>query len=189
LAFGEERQEGMESTAPKTWPYPWPKERSAALLCPGLNIGDTLRDRLREVREQQMAEHLAGRPLAMCGIFYEREVVCLKAGCGHAAFLGLDGRVWAENYGQGLESEVFTDARDIASVIVRWAGNIGLPELVELLPTKPADAFVCGVCGGSRWLPTTIGVHDDGRPLCCLRCYGLGWTFAEQIAAADRPRE
>jgi hypothetical protein len=104
--------------------------------------------------------------------------VCMKAGMGQAAFLGLDGRVWAENYGEGAVSEVLTDARDIASVIVRWSGNIGLSELMDLLPARPTSAVVCGACGGSRWLPASIGVHDDGRPLCCLRCYGLGWTLA-----------
>jgi hypothetical protein len=136
-----------------------------------------------------MADHRAGRPQLVCGIFYEREVVCLKVGMGRAVFLGLDGRVWAENYGEGLPPEVLADARDVASVIVRWSGDIGVPELVELLPARPPGGFVCGVCGGSRRLPRSIAVHDDGRPLCCLRCYGLGWTFAEPAAAADRPRD
>jgi hypothetical protein len=168
----------VEAEAQKTWPRPWPEERVAALHCPGLNIGKEMRDQLRAIREQQMADHLAGRPLLVCGIFYEQEVVCLKAGCGHAAFLRLDGRVFAENYGEGLGPVALTDARDIASVIVRWAGDIAAPELVELLPAKPADAVVCGVCRGSRWLPTAIMAHDDGRPLCCPRCCGLGGTLA-----------
>jgi hypothetical protein len=155
------------------------------LHCPGLNIDGPLRKRLQQVREQQMADHRAGRPQLVCGIFSDTEVVILKAGMGHAAFLGLDGRVWAENYGEGFPPEVLTDARDVASVVVRWSGNIGLPELIELLPARPAGGFVCGVCGGSRWLPESIGVQDDGRPLCCLRCYGLGWTLAEPGAAAD----
>jgi hypothetical protein len=179
----------MPEKEPKSWPCPWPAERVAELLCPGLNLDAPLRERLRQIREKQMADHRAGRPRLVCAIFYDLDVVCLKAGMGHAAFLDLDGRVWAENYGEGFPPEVLTDARDVASVIVRWAGNIGLSELIDRLPARPLDAFVCGVCSGSRYLPVSIMVHDDGRPLCCLRCYGLGWTFAESEATADPPRD
>lgn len=168
----------MDAEEPQAWPLPWPDDRLGQLHCAGLRIDSSLRERLRHIREQQIADHREGRPQLVCGIFYDLEVVCLKAGMGHAAFLGLDGRVWAENYGEGVAPEVLTDARDIASVIVRWSGNIGLPDLMELLPAKPITGVQCGVCNGSRWLPTSISVHDDGRPLCCLRCYGLGWTFA-----------
>jgi hypothetical protein len=179
----------VDAEAPKTWPRPWPNDRLAELHWPALTIDGPLRERLLQIRERQMADHMAGRPQLVCGIFYDLEVVCLKAGMGYAAFLGLDGRVWAENYGEGFHPQVLTDARDVASVIVRWSGNIGLPELKELLPARPSGSFVCGLCGGSRWLPTSIMAHDDGRPLCCLRCHGLGWTFAEPAAEVCPPRE
>jgi hypothetical protein len=169
----------MEPTAPKSWPHPWPEDRVATLHCPGIAIGDPLRERLQRIREQQMADHRFGRPQLVCTTFYDQEVVCLRAGGGHAAYLGLDGQVHYENYGEGFDAVVLTDPRDVASAIVKCAADIGVPELIDLLPTKPESAFVCGLCKGSRWMPAEVMTSDDGRSICCLRCYGLGWTLAE----------
>jgi hypothetical protein len=175
----------VNTEPPKPWPRPWPDDRLAELDCPGLSLSDSLRERLRHIREQQMADHLAGRPQLVCDIFYELEVVHLMAGMGHAAMLGLDGRVWVESFGEGFPPKVLTSARDIASVIVRWADEIELPELVELLPPRPANGFLCGVCNGTRWMPASIMAHSDGQPMCCLRCQGLGWTLAERNETPD----
>jgi hypothetical protein len=131
-----------------------------------------------QVREQQLADHRAGRPQLVCAIFLDRDVVCLQAGGGHAGYLGLDGRIHYVNYGEGFDPVVLTDPREVACVIVRFAGDIGLPELIDLLPVKPQGAVVCGICKGSRWMPPEVLASGDGRPLCCRRCYGLGWTLA-----------
>lgn len=179
----------MTTESPKPYPRAWPNDLTPDLHCPGLRIPEALHERLRNVREQQMADHLAGRPPVVCGLFYDSDVVILKNGLGRAAFLGLDGRVWIQNYGEGLAPEVVTDARDIASIIVRWSGDIEVPELVELLPSKPHGGYTCGVCDGTRWLPRSVAIHDDGRQLHCLRCHGLGWTLAERAAASDPPRD
>jgi hypothetical protein len=120
-----------------------------------------------------MAEHRAGRPLLVCGVFYDEEVVCLRVFCGHAAYLGTDGRVHYENFGAGKDKVVLTDPRDVASAVVKCAGDIGLPELIDLLPARPANGFVCLLCEGGRW----ESVGDDRW--CCRRCHGLGWTLAE----------
>ncbi|WP_422929347.1 hypothetical protein [Singulisphaera sp. PoT] len=125
-----------------------------------------------------MAEHLAGRPPIVCEIFYEREVVMLQVFMGRASFLDVEGHVWYENFGEGDDPKILRDARDIASEIVRWSGAIGLPELIDMLPSRPETAVVCGICGGSRWFPASMMVSLEGKPLRCLRCYGLGWTLA-----------
>src|SRR5207249_3548267 len=105
-----------------------------------------------------------------CGIFYDQDVVCLRAGAGHALYLGLDGRIHHVNYGGGIDPMVLTDARWVASAIVRCAGDIGVPELIDLLPARPEGAFVCGLCNGSRWMPKEVLASPDGLPICCLRC-------------------
>jgi hypothetical protein len=112
-------------------------------------------------------------------VFYEEEVVCLRAGGGHAAYLGTDSRVCYENYGEGKDRVVLTDPRDVASTIVKCAGDIRMPQLIDLLPVRPVSGFVCLLCEGTRWEPPESTGDPDGRPWCCRRCHGLGWTHAE----------
>jgi hypothetical protein len=92
----------VQPTADKPWPRPWP-ESVPLTPCAALPLTERLRERLRQIREHQMAEHRAGRPQLVCGVFYDEEVVCLRAGSGHAAYLGTDGRVHYENYGEGKD--------------------------------------------------------------------------------------
>jgi hypothetical protein len=120
-----------------------------------------------------MADHLAGRPQLVCEVFYDEEVVCLWTGGGHAAYLGTDGRVHYENYGEGKDRVVLDDARDVASTIVKYASDIGVPELIDLLPARPGAAVACRLCGGSRRESSAAG-----QQWCCRRCHGLGWTLA-----------
>lgn len=167
----------VEPTADNPWPKPWP-ESVPLPPCPALSLTERLRERLRQVRERQMADHLAGRPQLVCGVFYDEEVVCLRAGGGHAAYLGTDGWVHYENYGEGNDAVVLTDPRDVASTVVKCAGDIGVPELIDVLPTRPTCAVVCLLCGGSRWESPADTGETDGRPWCCRRCHGLGWTLA-----------
>lgn len=114
----------------------------------------------------------------VCPIFYDKDVVCLRAGGGHAGYLALDGTVYYENYGEGKQTEVVDDPRGIASMIVKCADDIGLPELIDLLPARPLAAFVCGLCNGTRRESPTGGrrMDMDDKPWCCRRCDGLGWT-------------
>jgi hypothetical protein len=169
----------VHPTAHKPWPHPWP-ESVPLLLCSALALSEELRERLREVRERQMAEHRAGIPRLVCDVFYDEEVVCLRAGGGHATYLGTDGRLHYQNYGEGKDTVVLTDPRDLASAIVNCAGDVGVPELIDLLPPRQANAFVCQLCRGTRWELPESNDHADGWPWCCRRCYGLGWTLCER---------
>jgi hypothetical protein len=146
--------------------------------CPALPLTEPLRERLRQIREEQMADHLAGRPQRVCGVFYDEEVVCLRVFCGHAAYLGTDGRIHYENFGEGKDKVVLTDPRDVASTIVKCAGDIGVPELIDVLPPRPTGAVVCRLCEGSRWESPASTGDPEGRPWCCRRCCGLAWTLA-----------
>jgi hypothetical protein len=107
----------------------------------------------------------------------EEEVVRLMSGMGRAAYLGLDGRVWVGNLGEGQLSRVLEDPKDVASCIVRWANAAGLPELVEALPPRPEGGEVCSLCNGSREMPEEIIPRTtDGFRYFCRRCGGLEWT-------------
>ena len=81
-------------------------------------------------------------------------------------YLGTDGRVHYENYGEGLDKMVLTDPRDVASSIVKWAADIGVPELIDLLPDRPEGAVVCRLCEGTRWESLESS------------CNSSGWTLA-----------
>jgi hypothetical protein len=162
----------MQPTVDNPWPHPWPESAGALAAFPALPLTERLRVLLRLIRKRQMADHIVGRPQLVCGVFYDEEVVCLRAGGGHATYLGIDGRIYYENYGEGQDKVVLTDPRDVASTIVKCAGDIRLPELIDLLPARPEVAVVCRLCAGSRW------ESAESSQLCCRRCCGLGWTIA-----------
>jgi len=134
------------------------------------------RDHLRGVRQTQLAEWRS-HPFVVDELFVEQEVVRLMSGMGRAAYLGLDGRVWVGNLGEGEVPQVLDDPKDVASCIVRWGSAVGLPELVKALPTIPEDGEVCSLCKGSREMPEDIIPRaEDGFRYFCRRCGGLGWT-------------
>ncbi len=142
-----------------------------------LPLTEPQREHLRAVRATQLADWRAGRPHVVDALFIEDEVVRLVSGMGRAAYLGLDGRVWVGNLGEGELPRILDDPKDVASCIVRWAEAVGLPELVEALPPMPHDSEVCSLCKGTREMPEEIWLRPEGsvRPY-CRRCGGLGWT-------------
>jgi hypothetical protein len=133
------------------------------------------REHLRSVRAQQLADWRAGRPQVVDALFIEEPVVRLRSGMGRAAYLGLDGRVWVGNLGEGQLPVVLDDPNDVASCLVRWSGVIGLPELVDALPPMPEGGIVCPLCEGSREMPGWVSDRQDGFRYFCRRCGGLGW--------------
>lgn len=152
-----------------------------------LPLTEQQRERLRHIREEQLAAWRAGRPQIVDEMFVTDEVVRLMSGMGRACYLGLDGRVWAGNLGDGELPEVLDELKDVASCIVRWSGCIGMPDLVNALPRAPANGTVCPFCQGSREMPPGWGDdRDDGFRCYCMRCGGLGWIVsADTISASD----
>jgi hypothetical protein len=155
-----------------------------------LPLTDQQREHLRRVRDEQLALWRTGRPQVVDEMFVTDEVVRLMSGLGRACYLGLDGRVWVGNLGEGQLPCVLDDPKDVASCIVRWSGCVGLSELVNVLPSAPDGAAVCPLCQGSREMPEWVNDRDDGFRYYCKRCSGLGWVMlAEQAAAPVRPRD
>jgi len=152
-----------------------------------LPLTDKQGEHLRGVREGQLADWRAGRPQVVDEMFVTDEVVRLMSGMGRACYLGLDGRVWVGNLGEGKLPWVLDDPKEAASCIVRWASAVGLPELVEALAPMPEGGEVCSLCCGSREMPEDVMPRaEDGFRYFCRRRGGLGWTRqAEPGAAAD----
>jgi hypothetical protein len=137
-------------------------------------LTDQQREQLRRVRDEQLAMYRAGLPQIVDEMFVTDDVVRLMSGGGRACYLGLDGRVWVGNLGEGKLPWVLDDPKDVASCIVRWASAVGLPELVEALP---AGGEVCSLCRGTREMPEDIMPRaEDGFRYFYRRCGGLGWT-------------
>src|SRR3954462_13421566 len=133
-----------------------------------LPLTDGQREHLGRVREGQLSMWRGGRPPVGGGalsmgrdgrpqvvdeLFVTDEVVRLMSGMGRACYLGLDGRGWVGNLGEGKLPRVLDNPKDVASCIVRWASAVGLPELVEALPPMPEGAEVCSLCKGTREMP------------------------------------
>jgi hypothetical protein len=115
-----------------------------------LPLTDQQRQHLRRVRDEQLALWRAGRPQVVDDLFVTDEIVRLMSRMGRACYLGLDGRVWVGNLGEGQLPRVLDDPKEVASCIVRWSGCVGLPELVNALPPAPEGVVVCPLCRGSR---------------------------------------
>jgi hypothetical protein len=153
-----------------------------------LPLTDKQREHLRVVREVQMADWRDGRPQVVDEMFVTDEVVRLMSGMGRACYLGLDGRVWVGNLGEGKRPWVLDNPKEVASCIVRWAGAVGLSELVEALPPMPAGGEACSLCRGTREMPEEIMPRaEDGFRYFCKRCGGLGWTRQAVPDAARDP--
>jgi hypothetical protein len=152
-----------------------------------LPLIDQQREHLRRVREEQLALWRDGHPQVVDELFVTDEVVRLMSGMGRACYLGLDGRVWVGDLGEGMLPWVLEDPKEVASCIVRWSGCVGLPELVNALPPAPKGGTVCPFCQGSRVMPPGWGEdRSDGFRYDCKRCWGLGWVVeAETSATAD----
>ncbi len=152
-----------------------------------LPLTDQQQSHLRGVRGEQLAMYRAGCPQVVDEMFVTDEVVRLMSGGGRACYLGLDGRVWVGNLGEGKLPWVLDDPKEAASCVVRWASAVGLPELPEALPPMPAGGEVCSLCRGTREMPEDIMPRaEDGFRYFCRQCGGLGWTrHAEPGAAAD----
>ena len=94
-----------------------------------------------------------------------------------ALYLTVDGRVIAYDIVYGDDDQVPYETTDIFEqqlALLIAADRFDVPELLDLLPSKPAATADCPLCAGTRW----FRVKDaNGTPtkLVCTQCRGLGW--------------
>jgi hypothetical protein len=135
-----------------------------------LAIHKDLLDTLHHLRARQLLNPYPGDE-----VFLNQPVVVLTLGLGPAFYLGLDGRVirWGFLWDDEPPRET-TDLREIASALVIGARSWDIPELLDLLPTPPANAATCPQCAGDHWvsIPTSL------EWIVCPICNGLGWLLA-----------
>lgn len=142
-----------------------------------IRLTEQQKEHLRGVRQTQLAEWRA-HPFVVDQLFVEQQVVRLMSSMGRAAYLDLDGCVWVGNLGEGELPRVLDDPKGVASCIVRWAGVVDLPDLVDALPSMPEGGEVCSLCKGAREMPEAIiPPTKDAFRYFCPRCGGLGWTM------------
>ena len=131
---------------------------------------ESLREKLRRIHSEQAAEYSDPVLTSHNAILVTSFLTTL--------YITLDGRVLSlDNLEENAALEELTDSASIWVALTVAAKNLQLPELLQLLPTKPADGVICDHCGGNRWLEVGKDV-STGAPgsAVCPTCHGLGWT-------------
>lgn len=139
-----------------------------------LEIPDSLREKLVALRAKQLSSPNPDE------VVVEQGVVLLDGGMGPALYIGLDGTIVIWHYMEDESPRITDDLKDIAAALLVGAEKQGLPELLELLPQRPADGVVCELCSGSRWIQ--VGIKLDKRTpgrIVCVECGGVGWVHTE----------
>jgi hypothetical protein len=132
-------------------------ERRLLVSKPLFRLSPSLLEALRLLRDQRGHE----------SITRQFDAFMLDPGLGPATFVSSDGRVLWDDDGWGVKG---TRADAFASILA-GAQKTGLPELRELLPSRPADASDCSGCAGLGRIKLSPQVSS-----LCMTCGGLGWS-------------
>ena len=124
-----------------------------------------LRAAQRELRERNYPDEV------MLG----NDAVIMTLGLGDAMYLTFDGRVIVWNYMDEQRPREATILREVATALVIGSRMLATPELLDLLPARPAGARTCARCAGSRWSDLAVG--DAQLGIVCPECEGLGWKL------------
>jgi predicted transport protein len=102
----------------------------------------------------------------------QKDAILIYPGLGPALYLTLDRRVLID--ARDWDGSPIREASDEDAIgaIVVGVRSTGIRELLDLLPSAPANARPCAVCRGER--------YDEG--IVCSSCFGLGWTVPTGIA-------
>jgi len=123
--------------------------------------------------QERMAEQAARDPQFAQDVAAAQGML-LYGTIGHAAYLRDDGSVWFHVAALSLDTEDDEEyewqvATGTDRLRALQMGARRYPELLELLPQRPADAVECLRCTGTgRFLPNVY----------CHLCGGLGWVPA-----------
>lgn len=107
-------------------------------------------------------------------------VDCESARHGGISLMGTMGAVWLLRP-DGTLWDVDDDfGKPITPLAPEWhvaalrAGTERHPWLAEIIPPRPPDAALCGLCGGRG----DLSPNDQSKGIFCPTCYGKGWTVA-----------
>lgn len=136
-------------------------------------------DRLPKMRDVRARQQESWRDLIEA-----EEVIHLYLGLGPARFLTFDGRVLVDNYDwDGTGAYEVSEPKKACVAVVHAAASLGFPDLLRVLPERPAHAVDCPRCGGSGWLCRSA----NGRSgvVCEEHCGGLGWLPGANAEPGD----
>src|SRR4051794_29182404 len=115
-----------------------------------LKIPKDVLDTLHVMRQWNLAESSDN------AFVVENPVVILTLGLGDEIYLGLDGRVFVLPFMDqvaGVQTiQETNDPRTAAAGLLIAARRRDLPELLALLPPRPAGAIDCEPCQRRRWI-------------------------------------
>ena len=105
------------------------------------------------------------------------EAVWLHTDIGPSYYLTRSGRVLVTDAFHADAGPREASADEAVAALVLGARNLAAPQLLELLPARPARARECDRCRGARWwtLPAR-DVKGDEMTVICPVCSGKGWT-------------
>ncbi len=91
----------------------------------------------------------------------KHDAFLLDAGMGPMTYITSNGRVLLDfRTWDGEPLREACDSDEETACIVVGAKKTGIEELLQLLPSCPADASVCPKCSGARW----CGLTGDAAP-------------------------
>ena len=108
----------------------------------------------------------------------DRNALLVDGGIGYGCFVSPDGDIFMETYDVGSDEPPTFDRSRRAEIACLKLGSRTLPQLAELLPSRPSDAPSCETCDGSGWLFQEVFRNQAVDGMLCHECCGLGWLGA-----------
>ena len=109
----------------------------------------------------------------------DRKALLVDGSIGYGCYVSPDGDVFMETYDVGSDEPSIFDRSRRAQIACLMLGSRSLPQLAELLPTRPSNAQSCETCRGSGWLlREPVQKQSAGDSVLCHDCSGLGWLGA-----------
>jgi hypothetical protein len=113
--------------------------------------------------------HQVARANAPAPGTFDEEVVWLCTDLWTSYYLTRDWRIFTTDAIEPSARPRIASARGHSGALVLGARNLDAPQLLSLLPPRPASARDCRRCGGERW--SSLG--QSGKQI-CSDCNGKG---------------
>ncbi|HUF04901.1 MAG TPA: hypothetical protein VMM38_12095 [Aridibacter sp.] len=103
------------------------------------------------------------------------KAVLIDGGIGYGAYISPSGDIFLETYDLVEGSDPTYDRTVTGQLQVIRLGSKRIPELLELLPSRPEYSLDCQACSGNGW--QIIGPIR----IICTDCSGLGWSGPDPL--------
>jgi hypothetical protein len=100
------------------------------------------------------------------------DALYLHGSIGYDSALHPDGTVWMNEYGNSDQDNWRIASSGERLSLLTIAQKQTYPELIVLLPLRPANATKCEACGGSGLMNQLLSVN-------CQVCGSLGWCVGD----------